>query len=499
VLDEIRTPLTLGIGSGYLAKSSGYTVTTADRGKLIECTGTFTLTFPTVASAKAGFSFWVRVVSGTLTLDGDGSEQINGAATYAISNAGDVVLITCTGTAWVLGHCQLPASVAITGGTINNTTIGATTATTVRATTVTATDTSAASMTTPGGYTSTVATGTAPFTATSTTACPNLNASLLLGATWAAPGTIGSGTPNTGAFTTLTASTSFVAGTDPTGSETVRVGGDLRLGGATGASLHLYSSGDSKAYRWQYDSSNTRANFTEAGVADRIIVANGANGLITLKGTGGLTTEGRIVVSAGNCTLSASGAAFIAPADGAFNIGSGGTGGFYNSGSIYGPSSGTFTVSTGNASNLLFAINGSTKVTIAASDGAATFASTTASTSTTTGALICSGGAGFAKQIAAAGFIQNIVTKVTGDSPYTVLATDYTILADTSGGSITCTLPAAPPAGTIYHFKKTAAANTLTIGRNGNSIDGAAADLAITASLESATLQYHGTYGWARL
>lgn len=66
--------------------------------------------------------------------------------------------------------------------------------------------TSASSVTTAGGYTSTVATGTAPFTATSTTVCPNLNVSQLLGGTWAAPGTIGSGTPSTGAFTTLSAS-----------------------------------------------------------------------------------------------------------------------------------------------------------------------------------------------------------------------------------------------------------------------------------------------------
>lgn len=40
-----------------------------------------------------------------------------------------------------------------------------------------------------------------------------INASTLLGATWAAPGTIGSGTPNTGAFTTLTtSSTASVSG-----------------------------------------------------------------------------------------------------------------------------------------------------------------------------------------------------------------------------------------------------------------------------------------------
>jgi hypothetical protein len=57
-----------------------------------------------------------------------------------------------------------------------------------------------------GVITSTLATGTAPFTVASTTVVANLNVSQLLGSTWAAPGTIGSGTPSTGAFTTLNAS-----------------------------------------------------------------------------------------------------------------------------------------------------------------------------------------------------------------------------------------------------------------------------------------------------
>jgi hypothetical protein len=44
---------------------------------------------------------------------------------------------------------------------------------------------------------STIATGTAPFTVTSTTVVPNLNVSQLLGQTWANPGAIGGTTPAT--------------------------------------------------------------------------------------------------------------------------------------------------------------------------------------------------------------------------------------------------------------------------------------------------------------
>ena len=52
--------------------------------------------------------------------------------------------------------------------------------------------------------TSTLATGTAPLVVASTTNVANLNASSLSGATFAAPGPIGGGTPDTGTFTSIT-------------------------------------------------------------------------------------------------------------------------------------------------------------------------------------------------------------------------------------------------------------------------------------------------------
>jgi hypothetical protein len=76
-----------------------------------------------------------------------------------------------------------------------------------------------------GVITSTLATGTAPFTVASTTVVGNLNVSQLLGFTWAIPGTIGSGTPSTGAFTTFGASgiASFTNTTDASASTTAGV------------------------------------------------------------------------------------------------------------------------------------------------------------------------------------------------------------------------------------------------------------------------------------
>jgi hypothetical protein len=55
--------------------------------------------------------------------------------------------------------------------------------------------------------TSTVATGTAPLTVTSTTVVGNLNVSQLLGSTWASPAAIGGTTPAAGSFTALKGTT----------------------------------------------------------------------------------------------------------------------------------------------------------------------------------------------------------------------------------------------------------------------------------------------------
>lgn len=70
-----------------------------------------------------------------------------------------------------------------------------------------------------GQITSTVGGGTAPFVVTSTTNVANLNASYLNGQTFAAPAPIGTGTPAAGTFTALTASSqitsSVTTGTAP--------------------------------------------------------------------------------------------------------------------------------------------------------------------------------------------------------------------------------------------------------------------------------------------
>lgn len=67
-----------------------------------------------------------------------------------------------------------------------------------------------------GQLASTIATGTAPMVVASTTKVTNLNVDLLDGGDWSTPGAIGTGTPNTGAFTTLTTSGNATFGTSGT-------------------------------------------------------------------------------------------------------------------------------------------------------------------------------------------------------------------------------------------------------------------------------------------
>ena len=88
------------LGSGYDAKTAAYTVVTGDRGRVLNCSGTWTLSLPAAAAAGAGFCFAVRVGSGTITIDPSGAELIDGSATFALVGGRSALLIS-TGTEWL--------------------------------------------------------------------------------------------------------------------------------------------------------------------------------------------------------------------------------------------------------------------------------------------------------------------------------------------------------------------------------------------------------------
>lgn len=88
----------------------------------------------------------------------------------------------------------------------------------------------------------------------------------------------------------------------------------------------------------------------------------------------------------------------------------------------------------------------------------------------------------------------SVASIVTGDSPYSA-AYHQIILADTTGGNITVTLPDPTTIiGGSVTVKRINAANTLTIARNGTEqIEGAAANFDMPTNLESKTFTSNGT------
>lgn len=133
---------------------------------------------------------------------------------------------------------------------------------------------------------SSVITGTAPLSVASTTNVPNLNASSLSGATFAAPGTIGGGTPGAATFTTLTANTSLVINGGTALTTTNRTGtGNLVL--ADGPTMTTPTLGVATA------TSINKVAITAPATSATLTILNGktltANKSITLEGTDATT------------------------------------------------------------------------------------------------------------------------------------------------------------------------------------------------------------------
>ena len=99
------------LGADTQAKSSAYTVVEGDRGDVIFCTNSFTLSLTAAATLGDGFIFGVvNAGSGTITIDPDGAETIDGAATLAIAPNQTTWVVT-DGTVWrTVGLTSNPAS-----------------------------------------------------------------------------------------------------------------------------------------------------------------------------------------------------------------------------------------------------------------------------------------------------------------------------------------------------------------------------------------------------
>lgn len=98
---NLQSAFALLFGNNYSTETGNYTILTTDQGKFFNVTATATITLPAAASAGAQFPVLIaNNGSGTVTVDGNGAETINGAAALSLA-AGQAALITCNGTAWI--------------------------------------------------------------------------------------------------------------------------------------------------------------------------------------------------------------------------------------------------------------------------------------------------------------------------------------------------------------------------------------------------------------
>lgn len=94
------------------AKTGAYTVVADDRGKVIECSGTWTLSLTAAATLADGFAVAVaNTGSGTITIDANLSELINGATTKDLT-AGASVILYCDGSGWMTFGSLTSAGIA---------------------------------------------------------------------------------------------------------------------------------------------------------------------------------------------------------------------------------------------------------------------------------------------------------------------------------------------------------------------------------------------------
>src|SRR5678809_1096881 len=104
ILDGGST-VTIAQSSVVNAQTAGYTIISSDRGKFILYTGAGGVTLALTAASTLGNGFTFTVInrsSGTITIDPNGAELINGSATYTLLT-GAIITVYCDGTSFYTG------------------------------------------------------------------------------------------------------------------------------------------------------------------------------------------------------------------------------------------------------------------------------------------------------------------------------------------------------------------------------------------------------------
>jgi len=385
-----------GAVQSYSAKSALFTASASDQGTFYESTGTFTITLSTTGMS-AGWSAWFRTVSGTQTFDPSGAVTINGAATYAVSNAGDVVLVVFDGTNFQVSHTQRPSTVAITGGTINGTAIGGTTAAAGAFTTLTAS----------GLFTLPVATGTHTISSTTASTSGTTGALTVAGGVGIAGKLhVATASDDGPRFQVLGEANTYAAG----------VYGNSTSGQSFGLRIEAGTNSSDLAFRVR-NQADTLTRFDVRGdgvvsIPTGIASTNTTTGALVV--TGGVGVSGSLfavgieattlsVTSTGTSSFTTAGRANVAgqllfTADSSF-IGN-------NNAHIYREATdGLVFAGYNGATNAISLYNnlGQNVFSVPVGTRSLSLSSTTASTSTTTGALIVAGGLGLAGAFNAGG------------------------------------------------------------------------------------------------
>ena len=123
------------LGAGVETKTGAYTVQPEDRGKVVACSGTFTVTLPDAGEVGDGFAVSVaNYGAGTITVDPYSTQTIDGATTKAL--AANTMLVACTvaGEWLTVGGMTLPTASTSQAGIVQLSTSTASTSTTLAAT-----------------------------------------------------------------------------------------------------------------------------------------------------------------------------------------------------------------------------------------------------------------------------------------------------------------------------------------------------------------------------
>lgn len=122
-------------GAGSLEKSAAYTVDFTDRGKVIACFGTFTVTLLDAAAVVNGFAVAVaNYGTGTITVDPFSAQTIDGATTKTLGANTMLVACAISGKWLTVGGMTLPTASTSVAGIVQLSTSVSSTSTTQAAT-----------------------------------------------------------------------------------------------------------------------------------------------------------------------------------------------------------------------------------------------------------------------------------------------------------------------------------------------------------------------------